>query len=55
MIIKIYQDEYGNEPFTKWFKSLKDNNIRIRILARLERIKLGNFGNNRPLGEGIYE
>ena len=55
MIIKIYQDEYGNEPFTEWLKSIKDNNTKIRIVARLERIKLGNFGDHRSIGEGIYE
>lgn len=55
MIIKIYKDEYGNEPFNDWLKSIKNNNTKIRILARLDRIKLGNFGDYRSIGEGLYE
>jgi putative addiction module killer protein len=55
MIIKIYQDEYGNEPFNDWLKSIKDFNTKIRILSRLERIKIGNFGDHRSIGEGLYE
>ena len=55
MTIKIYQDEHGNEPFNDWLKSIRDFNTKIRILARLERIKLGNFGDHRSIGEGLYE
>jgi putative addiction module killer protein len=54
--VKIYADEVtGKEPFTEWFYSLKNSTTRNRILKRLERLYLGNFGDYKALGEGIYE
>jgi putative addiction module killer protein len=55
MIIEIYKDKYGNEPFIEWFSSIRDRNTRVRIITRLERIEIGNFGDHRSIGEGICE
>jgi len=41
--------------FEKWFKSLKDLKARSRILARIDRLQLGNFGDVEPVGEGVSE
>ena len=30
--------------FENWLKKLKDINVKIRILARLDRVSHGNFG-----------
>jgi putative addiction module killer protein len=55
MIVKTYKDEYGNEPFIDWLKSIKDKTIQVRIRSRLMRIEQGNLGDHRSIGEGIYE
>lgn len=41
--------------FSKWLSDLRDNQARMRVLARLDRLALGNFGDVQPVGEGISE
>jgi putative addiction module killer protein len=53
--ILVYQDKNGKEPFTVWFRSLKDTKGRARIEARLRRLETGNYGDCEPVGEGVYE
>ena len=43
------------ETFSRWFSSLKDRSGRVRILSRLDRIAMGNFGDVKAVGEGISE
>ncbi len=51
----VYQDAAGNEPFSKWLKSLKDPVTRRRILKRLYRVESGNYGDYKNLGDGVNE
>jgi putative addiction module killer protein len=51
----VYEDNNGKEPFTEWLYGLKDVIGRKRILARLSRLKQGNFGDCEPVGEGVSE
>ena len=53
--IKIYATENGNEPFCEWLDSLKDFDTQALIFQRLQRIKLGNFGDCKPIEEGLWE
>lgn len=53
--IKIYATENGNEPFREWLDSLKDFDTQALIFQRLQRIKLGNFGDCKPIEEGLWE
>lgn len=53
--IKIYSTENGNEPFREWLDSLKDFDTQALIFQRLQRIKLGNFGDCKPINEGLWE
>ncbi len=55
MIVEIYQDEHGREPFTQWLYSIKDTRTRARIDHRLERMRVGNLGDFRALGSGLFE
>ena len=41
--------------FAKWFNGLNDRNAKSRIQARIDRLKLGNFGDVSPVGEGVSE
>ncbi|MCF8083693.1 MAG: type II toxin-antitoxin system RelE/ParE family toxin [Deltaproteobacteria bacterium] len=43
------------EPLHKWLNSLKDRAARARIRVRLNRVRLGNFGDCKPVGKGVYE
>ena len=51
----VYEDKQGKEPFTEWLYGLQDVIGRKRILARLSRLKQGNFGDCKPVGEGVSE
>ena len=55
MTLEIYQDENGKEPFNEWLYSIKDIKTQVRIDNRLERLRIGNFGDCRTLGGGIFE
>jgi putative addiction module killer protein len=54
-MLKIYQTASGALPFLEWLQALRDGRTRAIILARLARVRLGNMGNTRPVGEGVQE
>ena len=55
IIIKILEKSEGDSPFEKWYSSIKDQSIRRRILVRVKRLELGNLGDWKNVGEGVYE
>ena len=50
-----YETENGKCPFTEWLDGLKDVVARAIVRKRLNRIRMGNFGNTRSVGEGVFE
>ena len=53
--IRIYTDAAGRAPFDDWLHTLKDVQGRARIRARLARVQAGNFGDCKPLRDGVQE
>ncbi|WP_442935788.1 type II toxin-antitoxin system RelE/ParE family toxin [Nostoc sp.] len=51
----VYATEYGKEPYTEWLENLKDYVVRSRIIRRIERLKQGNYGDCKSVGEGVQE
>lgn len=41
--------------FTRWLKNLRDRDGRVRILKRLRRLGDGQFGDVKPVGDGVHE
>lgn len=41
--------------FDKWLKKLRDRKAVLAIASRLDRAKLDNFGDVKPVGDGICE
>jgi putative addiction module killer protein len=41
--------------FEAWFRDLVDRRAKQVILARLTRLEQGNFGDVKPVGEGVSE
>jgi putative addiction module killer protein len=39
----------------EWLARLKDNQARARILVRINRLSVGNFGDCNPLRDGVSE
>jgi len=52
--IRIYETASGNEPFNDWLDSL-DNSVKGKVIARVDRLKKGLFGNAKALKNGLYE
>jgi putative addiction module killer protein len=44
-----------SEEFDVWLRELVDRRGKAQILARLDRASLGNFGDCKPVGEGVSE
>ena len=53
--IRHYITEEGMVPFQEWFNSLKDVNAQNRTNIRLNRLRLGLFGDTNRIGEGVHE
>lgn len=41
--------------YEKWFSKIKDITARVKIDRRIERLKMGNFGDVKSVGEGVSE
>ncbi len=52
--IIIYSTYSGNEPYCKWEDTL-DKRVRAIVKNRLDRISLGNFGDAKIIGDGVWE
>ena len=52
--IRIYARSDGAEPYTVWERGLADRTVRGRIRARIARLRLGNFGDSKRVGE-VFE
>jgi len=53
--LEIYVTEDGKKPFIQWLESLKDKIMRYRIKERLDRVALGNLGDHKGVGHGVFE
>ncbi len=50
-----YVTEDGRNIFRSWLRKLKDATARARIRVRLNRVRLGNLGDVKSVGEGVSE
>ena len=41
--------------YAAWFRSLRDKSAKGRIVARIERVQLGSFGDAKSIGDGVHE
>jgi putative addiction module killer protein len=42
-------------PFERWLKRLRDQRARAKILARIDRLQMGNPGDVQSIGDGVTE
>ncbi len=52
--IEKYETANGLVPFDEWFDDL-DESVQARVDARIDRVALGNFGDCKSVGEGVFE
>jgi putative addiction module killer protein len=53
--VRTYLRPDGTCPFNDWLESLRDRQTRARIRARINRVRLGNFGDCKSVGRGVSE
>jgi putative addiction module killer protein len=51
----VFRTKDGGVPFEAWLDELKDQRAVARVLARLARVRQGNLGDCKPVGEGVSE
>ena len=50
-----YVTASGDDVFGTWLSQLRDNKAKAKILVRLDRLQIGNFGDCKPLRDGVWE
>jgi putative addiction module killer protein len=50
-----YVTESGRDVFREWLDALHDARAVTRIVMRTDRLADGNFGDCKPLREGLWE
>jgi putative addiction module killer protein len=53
--IVAFRAKDGRVPFEDWLDDLNDKKAVARILARLARVRQGNLGDWKSVGEGVSE
>ena len=53
--LRRYLTKTGKDVLGEWLGGLKDIRTRAKIAARIDRLAVGNFGNCKSLGSGLYE
>ncbi|MBB1489372.1 type II toxin-antitoxin system RelE/ParE family toxin [Oceanospirillum sediminis] len=43
------------DVFDQWLMGLKNLGARARIVRRIEQAQQGNFGDCKPVGDGVHE
>ena len=53
--IEYYENDAGKRPFKQWLQGLTDVSGRAKIRIRLDRARLGNLGDHKTVGAGVWE
>lgn len=53
--IRHYVTRSGKDVFDAWLTALADARAQAKIAVRVNRLAVGNFGDCKSLGRGLYE
>jgi putative addiction module killer protein len=53
--IEYYRTERDQKPFKDWLEDLRDVKARAKVRVRLDRARLGNLGDRKQIGNGVWE
>lgn len=53
--VQDYLRPDGDDPYAQWLAGLTDRQARARVLVRVLRMAAGNFGDCKPLSDGVWE
>jgi putative addiction module killer protein len=55
MELRRYLTASGRDVFGDWLSRLRDARTRAKIVARIDRLSAGNFGDVKALRDGLFE
>lgn len=55
IIIEFFELRNNLFPFEEWLDNFKSKEDRERVYSRLLRLKQGNFGDCKSVGDGVFE
>ncbi len=53
--VVVFRAKDGRVPFEEWLDDLNDKKTVARVLAGLARVRQGNLGDCKSVGEGVSE
>lgn len=53
--VQTYLTRAGHDPYAHWLMGLADRQARARVLVRVNRMAAGNFGDCKPIAQGVWE
>lgn len=53
--VRHYLTRSGKDLYAEWRRRIRDTTARIAIDRRINRIELGNFGDHKFCGDGVWE
>ena len=53
-VVREYVDDCGRTPYRDWLVGL-DTATRARVQARVLRFEMGNLGDHKEVGKGVWE
>ena len=53
--VRHYLTRAGHDVFDNWHSRLADARAQAKIAARINRLMVGNFGDCKPLRQGVSE
>ena len=53
--VRHYCTANGRVVVGEWLRSLRDQDAKARIVTRFSRLSLGNFGDHKPMRDGVWE
>lgn len=53
--VDFYVTRDKKVPFKRWLSKLRDAKARAKVNARIARLRVGNFGDTKPVGKGVSE
>jgi putative addiction module killer protein len=55
MELRRYLTRSGRDVFGEWLSGLRDTRTKAKIVARIDRLSAGNFGDCKALQGGLFE
>ncbi len=53
--VEVYVTRDGEDPFQEWLNGLADQRARVLIDKTIAKVRLGNLGQHKSVGEGVQE